>query len=81
MKKSILIVFCLVLFGCDSDKNQNLPEVNSENCMVENIALLQGSSAQEAMSSKCSRLSVIEKTDNPTNWLQINPKEESKNEK
>lgn len=70
------LVMALVA-GCDNKPiTKAMPEVNDENCLIENIKKIEDKATREQFAGQCSRRPAgIAPTEKPKNWLElINPK-------
>lgn len=68
-----LAVAALCLFGCNK---KPLPEVNNENCTIENIKKIKDKESRQEFSSLCFRRpGAIQPTEKPLNWLELGGKQ------
>lgn len=78
--KRILIsatIATIVMAGCESEEETEIPEVNDENCLLENIKKLPNKSTRQELAGECSRRSLreTEPKKDPENWLNLLKKE------
>ena len=75
-KTSVLMLAALVMTlvaGCDNNPvAQAAPEVNDENCLIENIKKIEDKTTRERFAGQCSRRPVgLAPTEKPKNWLEL----------
>lgn len=75
-KTSVVALAALVVAvvaGCDNKPaTQAMPEVNDENCLIENIKKIADKTTRERFAGQCSRRTIgIAPTEKAKNWLEL----------
>lgn len=63
----------ILMAGCESEEETEIPEVNDKNCLLENIKKLPNKSTRQELAGECSRRSLreTEPKKDPENWLNL----------